>query len=82
MSLFYVCLIRVSCIILTFHLITRYMCKLDMIVYSVNYGVLIPPVHIRIVSILFGVCSAAVQKVKSYGKSKQIPAFGVIEFYC
>jgi hypothetical protein len=38
------------------HLINRYMCKLDMIVYNVNYGVFTPPVYIRIASILFDVC--------------------------
>ncbi len=61
--LFCIRLIRVSCIILTFHLITRYVCKLDMIVYSANYGVFTSPVYIRIASILFDVCEAAVQKV-------------------
>jgi hypothetical protein len=38
------------------HLITRYMCKLDMTIYSVNYWVFTPSVYIRIASILFDVC--------------------------
>jgi hypothetical protein len=45
------------------HLITRYMCKLDMAMYSVNCWVFIPSIYICIASILFDVCKAAVQKV-------------------
>jgi hypothetical protein len=37
------------------HLITRYMCKLDMTMYSVNYRVFAPSIDIGIASILFDV---------------------------
>ncbi len=54
--LFYVCPIRVTCVIFAIHLITRYMCKFDMIVYCLIIEYVIHPLVFILLWLLFYVC--------------------------
>jgi hypothetical protein len=65
------------------HLITRYTCKFDMTVYNVINGYLFHPLilvllqyYLMCIKLQFRECL----QVKSYRKSKRIPAYDLLEF--
>ncbi len=65
------------------HLITRYMCKLDMTMYSVNYWVFIPSVfvHIALVLCMLSCSSESIYKSKATEKVSGLLHMVCLIFY-